>query len=58
MFLRVDDGAFFLGVGTPEDKDQALFLIGEGFNDSVGKALPALILVGAGLVGADGKSSV
>ncbi len=56
--VRVDEGAFPLGVGAPEKKYEVLFLVGEAADDGVGEGFPAFILVGARLVGAHGEGGV
>ena len=58
MFLTVDGGPFFAGVRAPQNKDEAGFLVIEGADDSVGEFFPALVLVGAGLVGFNGESGI
>lgn len=58
MFLGVDKGTFSLSVVTPEDKNQMVFGGGEAVNNGVGKLFPAFILVGAGLMGANGEGGV
>lgn len=58
MACGVDEGAFLLRIGAPEDEDEVLASGGEGVDDGIGEGLPALALVGAGLVGLDGEGRV
>lgn len=58
MAVAVDEGAFPLGVCSPEDEYQVFFLLGQHSDGSVGKGLPAVILVRSGLMGAYGQRSV
>ena len=58
MAVGVDDGTLFLGVCTPKEKDEVVFLIRESLDDGVGEGLPTFILVRSGLVGADGESGI
>ena len=48
MAARVDDLALGLCVGAPQQEHQVLALRGQGLDDVVGEAFPALALVRAG----------
>ena len=54
MARFVDERAFFLRVGSPEDEDEIFAFGGKGVDDGVGEDFPALALVGSCLVGFDG----
>ena len=56
--VRVDEGAFPLGVGAPEEEYEVLFFVGEVADDGVGEGFPAFVLMGACLVGAHGEGGV
>ena len=58
MALAVDERARALGVAAPEDKDETRALGIEMADDGVGELFPALSLMAAGLMGADGERSV
>lgn len=45
MLVWIDDGAFFLGIGTPEEKDKMIFFVREKFDDTIGELFPAFFLM-------------
>ena len=58
VLAAVYEGAFALGVSSPEDEDEVFFPVGQQADDAVGKGLPAVALVRACLVGAYGEGGV
>ncbi len=49
MSFGVDQSAFFLSVGTPEQKNDVLALCADGVDDGIGEFLPAFALMRAGV---------
>ena len=45
----INKRSFFLGIVTPEDEDQVIFLAGQLMNDGVSESFPAFVLVRTGL---------
>ena len=58
VLAAVYEGAFALGVGSPEDEDEVFFPVGQQTDDAVGKGFPTVALVRACLVGAYGEGGV
>lgn len=56
--LPVDGAALPLSVGAPEQEDEATGVVVQPGHDRVGELLPAPVLMGSGLVGADGEHGV
>lgn len=54
----VDELSLALGIGTPEDEDKVFALGGETADCSVGKCLPAAVLMRGGGAGVDGECGV
>ncbi len=47
-----------MGVAAPENKDEVLFFVGDGFYDGICEFFPAFVAVGVGLVGANGEGGI
>ena len=58
MGIPVHQRLFGLCEASPQEKNDTLFEFGDPFNDPVCKPLPSLVVVGAGLVGSDGKDRI
>ena len=54
----VQEPCFVSGVPSPEHVDDGFRFLADGFQDGVGVFLPAYVLVGRGLVGADRQNGV
>ena len=54
----VDHRSFFLGITSPKNENESGTLFGQGTDDGVGKSLPAMSLMGCGLVGAHRQRGV
>ena len=58
MSAGINEGAFSLGMVAPKNEGQVFFFFGQAVDDSVGKELPAFILVRTGLMGPDGEGGI
>lgn len=58
MLALVDEGAFALGMGAPEDKDHRRLSCAQRANDGIGKGFPAVSGVTFGCAFAYGEGGV
>lgn len=58
MIAGVDEGALFLGVVSPKNKDRMIFSFGEVVDNGVGKNFPAFVLVRSRKMSPDGEGGV